>query len=190
MAYILNSVIGALNVIEGRVPKHLIIIPDQNLIDDLDLYDYGVYKALAAIVNWLTQQIDICVRRKHLQILERKPGAIFGKEPTIIYVQMSRKIASFKPGSKAEIKVNLMSKFNGILNEAVARQNNHVMVIRSCNTLEHFDKWGNLSVKGKVTFWHEMDDLMERFDSNKIQLMPKIPPFPRQRNHHWQDKQF
>ena len=54
------------------------------------------------------------------------------------------------------------------------------MNITVYNLPEHYDLKGKLSVKGKQTFWQEMDHLMEWFDRNEIQLLPARP----QAEHH------
>ena len=63
-------------------------------------------------------------------------------------------------------------KFNDALNTAVAKIDQYIMTINSCNTQYHFDCWGNLSQKGKNALWMEIDDLIERFDSDAVKLLP------------------
>ena len=65
-----------------------------------------------------------------------------------------------------------------------------MMTISSCNTIDHFNKWGNLLMKGKYAFWYEMDELLERFDKDDIKLLPaprqkfwKLKPREQLHNH-------
>ena len=63
-------IIEAIN--SGNIlPKMLLVMMDKDLIESINLFDFGAYKVMAQVVNWLTRQIDILVRRKKLQILER-----------------------------------------------------------------------------------------------------------------------
>ena len=57
-ARIINALIEGLNTFE-YLPKYLIVIPDLDVIKDVKEFDFGIYKALSAIMNWLTRQIDI-----------------------------------------------------------------------------------------------------------------------------------
>ena len=69
---------------------------------------------------------------------------------------------------------SLRNKFNDILNEEANRHDSKVMFIKSCDKPEHFDHYGNLTGKGKITFWFELDDLLNRFNANKVKLLPKL----------------
>ena len=66
----------------------------------------------------------------------------------------------------------LRAKFNDALNDVAARHENCILTINSCNTPEHFTKEGKLSEKGRSAFWHEIDDLFERFDLHDVKLLP------------------
>ena len=68
-ARIINSTIEALNS-SNILPKMLLVIMDKDLIESINLFDFGACKVMVQVVNWLTWQIDILVRRKRLQILE------------------------------------------------------------------------------------------------------------------------
>ena len=75
-------------------------------------------------LTWLTKQAGILTRRKRLQILEKKPGAITNAEdPKIIFTTMIRRAEFYPVGSKMEVVCSLRSKFNEILSAAVAKQN-------------------------------------------------------------------
>ena len=54
-----------------------------------------------------------------------------------------------------------------------ARQKFNVLSIKSCTSIEHFDRMGNLSTKGIHNFWKELDDLLDRFDAYKVKLLPR-----------------
>ena len=44
------------------------------------------------------------------------------------------------------------------MNETAARQENKIMNIISCNTFGDFNNNGELSPRGKTSFWMELDD--------------------------------
>ena len=170
---ILNATIEALNT-EHRLPKMLIIIIDKDIINDLkdEDFDYGANKCLTLNINWLFKQIDIAVRRTRLQILEKRPGAVNGNDPKIIYVQMVIRVEHYKNNSKMAKICGLRSKFNELLSEAAGRFNAYILSIRSCTGPEYFDHLGNLSAKGKDAFWWELDELIEKFEANQVKLLP------------------
>ena len=71
----------------------------------------------------------------------------------------------------------LCHRFNDHLNDAVAKTNQFILTMSSCNSYDHFDHRRNLS-KGRISLWHELDDLIDRFERNKVKLLPnpKNPP--------------
>ena len=170
----LNKLIEALNE-NDRLPRHLIVLMDKDIINDLQNFEFGATKNLANMVNWLTRQIDIFIRRKRLQIMEKKPGAVTGNNPKVIYVTMIRHQERFSRSSRMASICTFRRKFNEMLNEAAARENAYVMNLHACTTLDHFDRQGNLSSWGKSAFWYEVDDTIERFDRRdpKYKLLPQ-----------------
>ena len=64
------------------------------------------------------------------------------------------------------------AKFNDVVGELAAKFNFNVLNVMGCNTNSHFNGWGNLSPKGKVEFWLEIDELLEKFDKKQIKLQP------------------
>ena len=85
---------------------------------------------------------------------------------------MLRRVDRFPPGSKLDLVYGLRAKFNDSLNNAVAKINQHMLTITSCNTSSHFDQWDKLSQKGKIALWYELDELLEKFDEGQIKLLP------------------
>ena len=155
-----------------RLPRFLIIALDKDLLSDLDVYNYKVDKMIRETTCWVVRQVELLIRRKKEEILDKKPGAIYSGDPTVIYVRMFRRVDNFGRTRLQEI-FSLRSHFNDALNDAVARADQRMLTITSCNTSEHFDQKGNLSIKGRHVFWQEIDDLLERFDKDKIKLLPR-----------------
>ena len=169
----INAVLEVLNSTD-RLPRCLIVALDKDLITDFKTIDYGIAKSMAAVINWLTCHVDIAVCRKKSQICEKKPGAIGAEaDPTIVYIDMVQQQGTFQDVRMQQI-LDLHFKFNTMVHEAIARQGNRVLSIRSCTTPDHFDAMGNLSIKGKIDFLHEVDDLLECFDRVEVKLLPRL----------------
>ena len=121
---IVNNLIETLNqkqVQRMRLPRFLIVMPDKDIIndtDDLEIGESETVKDIAQNVNWVARQIDIHVRRKCLQINERKPGAICSDDPVIIYVPMMPRTERYDENSRMGKICSFRAKYNEILNEA------------------------------------------------------------------------
>ena len=159
---ILNKLIDALNK-NDRLPKYILIFPDMDIIADLKKFDFGTANILANITNWLMRQCDVLVRRKKLQITERKPGAIIDNHPTLIYVKMIRQPERYPQGSKLANICKLRTKFNDILNEGARKEGHKIISLKSCYTMDDFDHSGNLTSRAKSAIWHEIDDIIDRY---------------------------
>ena len=131
------------------------------------------------------------VRQKCIALLNSKPGAVAGSTK-IIFVKMPRCIGSFHEKSRMHVVCGLRSKFNDTLNDTVAKVNQYILTITSCNAYEDFNKSGNLSDRGKTAFWNELNDLIQRFEHHKVKLLPnpKNPPKSKSLQHHHQNHQF
>ena len=91
---------------------------------------------------------------------------------------MLHRVGKFNELSKIGQACNLRHRFNDALNDAVGKVNQYILKINSCNAYEHFDGSGNLSIQGKRSFWYELDALIQKFDFDKVKLLPnpKNPP--------------
>ena len=160
---VVNSLIEALNT-RDHLPRLIVVTLDKDIIADCDVFDDNVVKIICETTEWLVKQCSICVQCKHLQILDKKPRAIYGDHPRIIYVRMIRRVDHFRRGSRLDEMYALHAKFNESLNNAAAHTDQHILTINACVTSSHFDHFGNLSAKGKRAFWNKMDGLLECFD--------------------------
>ena len=87
-ACILNAVIDALNT-EDRLPRFLVLPVDMGVLRDFKNSDHILDKHINAVVNFVTRQVEILVRRKKSQIMEKRPGALAAQtDPTVIYIDM------------------------------------------------------------------------------------------------------
>ena len=177
MARIINNLQEAVRI-RKRIPKYLIVIPDKDILHDVDVTDPDAPEIVNEIVQYFVNQISLLIKRKKIAFIDKKPGSLRGYSPTIIFVRMLRRVGSFSDQSKIYSLLKLRAKFNDALNDAVAKTEHRILTIRSCNSYDHFDRHGNLSSKGKNYFWMELDELIERYESNKVKLFPnpKNPP--------------
>ena len=114
-----------------------------------------------------------------MDFLDKKPGVLSGLTPRTIFVKMIRRVGTFGgENSATAATLQLRPKCNDALNDVVAKVDQHILTVNSCNTYEDFDRHANLSIKEKQKFWSEIGDLIERFDANRVKLLanPKNPP--------------
>ena len=158
---------------EHHLPQFMLILIDKDIIEDIDVFALDAVQAIRGEVDWLVHQISILIKRKRASLLEKRPGAVYGNDPTVIYICMIRRIdLTLRRGSKKDEVFALWAKFNDALNNAVARADQRIMTINSCNSTAHFTHLGELSDKGKEVLWSEIDHLLEKFDRNDIKLLP------------------
>ena len=178
-ARIINSLIDAINS-ENKLPKILLVTIDKDIATDVSKYDLATHLSmLQELTQWCVQQINMIVHRKRLDLLEKRPGVIAGHATTIIFVRMMRRIGNHKMDSKIGKVLELRSKFND-----VGKIGQHMLTITSCNSYDHFNHKGDLSLIGKSEFWLEIDDLIHRFERNKIKLLPN-PLMNTPKKTHW-----
>ena len=148
---IINALIIGMN--ENHIlPKFLLIIPDTDIIDDVNIYEFGAHKALATNLNWLSKQIEVTIRHKKMLNLENRAGTVSPEDTKVVYILMIKRLEHYPEESKMAKVCTLRSKFNELINEVAARTNSYVLSVRNCNKPKHFDHFGNLSSKGKRTF--------------------------------------
>ena len=173
VARIVNSLISGLNS-RDRLPKYILMLIDRDILMDIDVLDDDddVPSTLYENICWVVKQVDMHIRRKKADLLEKKPGAVYTGDPKVVFIRMIRRIDHFIPKSRLESVYHLRAKFNDFLNEEASRIDQRMLTINSCATTAHFDKYGKLSLKGKNALWYEIDELMEWFDEGRIKLLP------------------
>ena len=175
MARMINALIAAVNKSDASPPKYLVVLPDKDILTDLcsDNIEKVDNRAIMTVTNWFVCQINSVIRRKKIDLYDCKPGALSGFSTRIIFGRMIRRIGNFS-NKKTALLCSLRPRFNDSLNDAVAKINQYIMtmIINSCNTYEHFDHAGNLSIKGKQDLWSEVDELVQKFDANRVKLLP------------------
>ena len=167
----LNAFIEALN--GGHcLPRFLVIVLDKDLIEDVDLYDFGASKEIYENLKWLIKQMDVLIKQKKTEIAAIKPGVLYSTDPKVILVMMLRCPLFFPVGSQMEKVSSLRAKFNNALNDIAYEMEHSIMSIDACNEEKHFDLLGCLNHYGQFTFWKQFHFLLQEFDKKKVELTP------------------
>ena len=98
---IINSLIDAIHN-EKKLLKYIVVIPDFNIIEDVNVFEFGTNKVVADITDWLVQQLHMTIHHKRSELVDKKPGSVISGEPKVIFVHMLWHQEPFKPGSKLE----------------------------------------------------------------------------------------
>ena len=88
---IVNSLINALNE-KINLPHFLVVVMDADILADLNVFDKNIHKDIRKIITWITKQINIQIRQRRLELMARRPGAVYGSDPTVIFVRMIRRV--------------------------------------------------------------------------------------------------
>ena len=147
---IVNALVEIINRKDAKLPKYLLVITDKDLVNDIIDKNpslTGVQRATAMLTDWFVRQINNTVQRKKIDLLDKKPGAVSGSTK-IIFVKMIHRVGSFHDGSVMHGICNLRSKFNDSLNDVVAKVDQFILTINSCNAYKDFTKTRGLSSRG------------------------------------------
>ena len=145
----------------------------------MEEFDYEKDKNILSLFKkelfYFTKQIQVQLCRTRLAIAEKLPGAVYGEHPTVIYIKVLRRAIYYPPTSKIGRICAIRAKFNEILNDAVTHVEHRIMNVMMCSLEKHFNEKGELTPTGQKVFWQEVDNLIERYDTNQIMLLPKQP---------------
>ena len=116
---VLNSLIVGLNT-RDRLPRLIVLVLDKDIIEDVCIYNNPSLAAevLEDNVTWLFKQIETHIRRKQIELTDKKPGAVYGNDPKIIVVEMLDRLLRFLGSSTMAGILELRSSFNQLLNDA------------------------------------------------------------------------
>ena len=140
IGHIVNALTSAINVKDACLPKYLLVVADFDPLHDLpDVFHHNASTMISDIIYWMVRQINSIVRRKRLDLLDKKPGSLSGFTTHIIFVRMLRCLGSFRPGSTLQAICDKRAKLNDALNDAVAKIDQHILTINTCSAYEHFN---------------------------------------------------
>ena len=73
VARILNALIETINA-EQKLPRFLVVIPDKDLLSDINVFDGYAACAITNSVDWLVKQIHVVISRKKSELMVKRPG--------------------------------------------------------------------------------------------------------------------
>ena len=79
---IYNSIVQALNT-ETKLPKYILILPDRDVILQMNFFKPGLLHLLEKCMAWLGKNIDRALSARREKLRDILPGSM-GPEPTII----------------------------------------------------------------------------------------------------------
>ena len=86
-ACILNSFIDYMNNLV-RIPSLIVIIPDQDILLNLNHFNFGISYMSGCTVDWLCKEIEKIIEAKVVDFRAKKAGSVKYNEPSIIWVSM------------------------------------------------------------------------------------------------------
>ena len=107
---------------------------DLDIIQEFDLRgdELNPAKDFAKVLNWLAKQINIIIRHKRMMLSEHKPGAVYGKHPTIIFVKVVRRATYYPLSTRIGRACAVRVKFNEVMNTIAAQFSSNIMNISNC----------------------------------------------------------
>ena len=87
----MNNVINAI-IPRKQLPKYLIVVPDKDIIQEIEVESDNAVVILQDITRWMVRQIDTVIRRKRLDFLGSKPGAVSSFLTKTVYVRMLHRV--------------------------------------------------------------------------------------------------
>ena len=82
---IFNSLVHRLNT-RDRLPRFLVVVTDKDIIEDVNVFEYGAGVEIMKNIEWLFKQIEIVIRHKHTELINARPGAVYMSDPKIIAI--------------------------------------------------------------------------------------------------------
>ena len=143
------------------------VIPDKDIIESSNIYDYGMCEMLEANMNWLIRNLARALLARRENLKKAKPGAAPKQLPPIIWVKMLSRPHSSDQHYKAIWTQR--SKFNQVIDQVLGIEHymSHVSV-NSLTDVKYFDASGKLTVTGQYKFWRELDDIFKNYITSEL----------------------
>ena len=125
LARILNSFTEALNT-KPRLPKYVIIVPEKDLIRDINFFGFGASDVFSAAIIWLATEMETKVRRRTMQLLEKKPGALSIDTPKFIWVKVLKR--PYNSLQEFNHIMALRNRFNNALESTLAATKSSIIM--------------------------------------------------------------
>ena len=97
-----NALIEAMNKKDARLPKYLIVIIDKDILadlilDDQEQNDSDILRDFRKSTISFVKLINSTLRRKRMDIYDKRPEAIASCDTKLIFVRMIRRIGTYRP---------------------------------------------------------------------------------------------
>ena len=169
---ILNPLVETLNDKEHhRLPKYILVVPDKDLIQSMQAYNFAAAKVMGAALHYIVKQFDLLIEHRKHDLTEKKRGAVIEGHPKIIWVRMLKRPQPV--GGSTLNPFMLRGKFNSILEEQIQDGNGNHRIMSIDMQLSEYDNLGTLTAFEKSEFWKEIDRAMKKFDLYEIKLLPR-----------------
>ena len=83
----INSFIVGLNTRE-RLLCYVVLVMDKDIIEDINLFGKEADDQIAMNIDWLLRQMGLLIRRRQMEICDKKPGAVYANDPKIVMLEM------------------------------------------------------------------------------------------------------
>ena len=178
IARIYNSLVKALNDERDLgyppLPKYVVIIPDKDIVESVNIWDYGVSSSIQCNVYWLLHQMSKALLTRREDLKGKWMGAVTGTLTRIIWVKMlTRPMIS---DSRLKKIFALKRKFNDILAEFIELEASmHLIEIPNMEEHKYFNKFGDLTNSGKRNFWRGFCKALKSLDQEPSPTQHRIP---------------
>ena len=142
----------------------------------LDHYEYGISVLSGKCINWVVTNMERAIESRKEQLKRQKPGAVVPSEPKFIWVKMFNKVN----GQSKMLAVR--KRYNNVLEDILAtRKHHYIMDVNEVMAkTDNFTSNNFINVRGKETFWREIDRQLELFDMQCLSLKPQARSTPDQ----------
>ena len=169
LAYLLNS--------EVYLPRYICIVPDRNVVDNLNFKEHGLGEVMEKIAKWLVNQVDRSLESRIEELKSKHAGAL--DFCTVIWIAILKRptdeTTADSRGSQFPLAFSTARrKFNTALEDHLANIESSMMFMET-DDLTHganFDNRNKLNGNGKWQFWKEVDHILKKFDRGQISLDP------------------
>ena len=159
IARMFNSFAAAINR-DYLIPDYVILMPDINIINSTNFFDYVISWILSRSLHWLSNKINKHLDARTNYLSCKKLGALpHNKSTRIIWVTALER-PKHKVNGLLEKSVAQVKKFNSIMEEVAEEHGHSIMEIKS---VTKFNWYGYITTPGKVDFWKELDEKFRRF---------------------------
>ena len=165
---ILNALIEALNQCK-TLPRLIVMLPDTDLIEQIDLVNPGKCQIMGACFDWLLNNAEKVISAKKEGFRQIRLGAVLPNEPKLVWVcPLTRNEFA------TEAFVAAIEFLNNIMEDVLAaHRNNYIICINArMDETHYFTSHGDLSGHGKVKFWRSLDRAIEQFNKHEVSLRP------------------